>query len=72
MDRITCEIKEHIGVIDQRNGWTKELNVVAWGGGVPKYDIREWNEDHTKMSKGATLTEEQACALYKLLERRFK
>ena len=24
-----------------------------------KYDLRDWNEDHTKMGKGITLNEEE-------------
>ena len=44
-------------------GWTKELNKVSWNDGTPKWDIREWNEDHTKCSKGVTLTDEQLSML---------
>lgn len=47
---ITYDIKEHIGVIKTFNtGWQKELNIVSWNGGNPKYDIREWDMDHTKI-----------------------
>lgn len=41
-------------------GWTKELNIVSWNGAAPKYDIRDWAQDHEKMGKGITLTEEEA------------
>lgn len=37
------------------SGWKKELNVIKWNDGEPKFDIRTWNEDHTKMGKGITL-----------------
>lgn len=51
------EIIKHIGVIfDKGNGWKKEVNIVKWGDNDPKYDIRMWNDDHTKMGKGATFT----------------
>ena len=42
---VTFEIVEHIGNIapTSENGWTRELNRVAWNGGNAKYDIREWN-----------------------------
>lgn len=54
--RIAFEIKEHLGVIQKMNsGWCKELNIVSWNGNAPKYDIREWDEHHEKMSKGITL-----------------
>lgn len=56
-NRIAFEIKEHLGVIQtMKSGWKKELNIVAWNGNAPKYDIREWDEHHEKMSKGITLT----------------
>lgn len=32
---------------------------MSWNGNEPKYDIRSWNEDHTKMGKGITLTDEE-------------
>lgn len=40
--------------------WTKELNLVSWRGRTPKFDIREWSDDHQKMSKGITLSNEEA------------
>lgn len=46
----------------------KELNVISWNGRDPKVDIREWNDDHTQMSKGITLTRNEARNLYKLLQ----
>ena len=65
---VTFEIKEHIGVISENNkGWTKEVNLVSWNGGEAKYDIREWDPEHVKMSRGVTLNEEQATALRDIL-----
>ncbi len=50
------EIKEHIGVISSNeNGWSKELNVVSWNGQPAKFDIRDWDQDHQRMTKGVTL-----------------
>ena len=40
-------------------GWTKELNLVSWNDRMPKYDIREWDEDHEKCGKGVTFSEEE-------------
>lgn len=37
--------------------YRKELCIVDWLGRGPKYDIRGWNEDHTKMTKGVSMTE---------------
>ena len=67
---ITFEIMEHIGTIDVIDGrdekWTKEINVVAWNGGKPKIDVRDWNSSHDRMSRGITLTEEQAMKMPRL------
>ena len=73
---VTFEIVEHIGVIDvidnREEKWTKEVNVVAWNGGKPKIDVRDWNEKHDRMSRGITLTEDQAMKMTKALMDRFR
>lgn len=58
---ITFEVRDHLGVLaSKNNGWQKELNIVVWNGKEPgKYDIREWNDEHTKMSRGITLFEDE-------------
>ena len=64
------EIKKEIGVLSESNkGWKKELNLVSWNGGVPKYDIREWSPDHEKMGKGVTLTADEIAELKMLLDK---
>lgn len=71
-ERLKFEITEHIGVIkEKKGGWNKELNLVSWNNGAPKYDIREWSPDHDKMSKGITLTEEELINIYQLIKERF-
>lgn len=54
----TFEIVEHICVLGKgrEEGYTKELNYVSFRGMQPKWDIREWNSDHTRMTKGITFT----------------
>ena len=73
---VTFEIQEHIAVLDEVGGreekWTKEINVVAWNGGKPKIDVRDWNESHERMSRGITLTEEQAMKMTKALVDRYR
>lgn len=62
------EIVEEIGVISESSkGWTKELNLISWNGGQPKYDIRDWAPDHQKMGKGITLTREELNQLAELI-----
>lgn len=57
MAEIKYEIIETIAVLSESSkGWKKELNLISWNGREPKYDLREWSEDHTKMGKGVTLT----------------
>ena len=73
MDKISVEIIEHIGVIKkQPNGYTKEVNIVSWNGAKPKIDIRDWDESHERMSRGITLTEEDAEMLFTVLKGRYE
>jgi len=58
-NEITYEIVEEIAVLSNVGGWSLELNKVSWNGGAPKYDIRKWNADHSRMGKGVTLCEEE-------------
>lgn len=68
MAELTFEITEHLGVLSKSaRGWTKELNKISWNERDPKYDIREWNPDHTRMGKGVTLTDDEVDSLRKLL-----
>ena len=35
------EIVKQVAVLSKSpKGWTKEVNVISWNGGTPKYDIR--------------------------------
>ncbi|MDD4315777.1 MAG: PC4/YdbC family ssDNA-binding protein [Clostridia bacterium] len=54
---IKYSIAKHLGVISEGDkGWKKELNLVSWNDGEPKYDVRDWNESHERMGKGTTFT----------------
>lgn len=69
MSEITYKITSKIAVIgEEKGGWRTELNEVSWNGKEPKFDIRRWNEDHTKMGKGLTLTKEEAKELLAALQ----
>ncbi len=68
MAEIKFEIKEAVGVLaESAKGWTKELNLVSWNDNAPKYDLREWSPDHTKMGKGVTLTTDELRKLKEVL-----
>lgn len=69
MPEIKYEIVKNIGVISETDkGWKKEVNLVSWNEKAPKYDIRDWNENHERMGKGITLTEEEVNTLKNILE----
>jgi len=68
---VTYEIIEEIGIIStQDTGWTREINLVRWNGGVAKYDIRDWDPYHERMSKGITLTEEEMRRMLNAMRKR--
>lgn len=71
MAEITFEITKELGVISEASkGWTRELNMVSWNGREPKYDLRDWSPDHTRMSKGVSFTEEEMIKLVELFNMR--
>ncbi len=64
MADIKFDIIKNITVLSEGSkGWKKELNLISWNNNEPKYDIREWAPDHTKMGKGITLTKEELMLL---------
>ena len=68
-NNVSFKIVERLVVLkDRKPAWDLELNLVAWNGGEPKYDIREWNEDHTRCGKGITLGLEELQKLVKYCE----
>ena len=68
MAELKFEITGRIGVLSENaKGWTKELNKVSWNEREPKYDLREWNPDHSRMGKGITLTDEEVETLKAIL-----
>jgi hypothetical protein len=70
MPDIKYEIVKKIGVLSKSaSGWAKELNLISWNDRGPKYDIRDWSADGSKMGKGVTLSQEELSALKELLNR---
>ena len=66
MREFTYEIVEEITTLSEnRNGWQKQVNLISWNGGAPKYVSRDGAPDREKMGKGITLTEEE---MRKLIE----
>lgn len=70
MADIKYDIVEEIGVLSENaKGWRKELNLISWNGGEPKYDIRDWAPGHDKLGKGTTLTKDEIMKLKEILNR---
>jgi len=70
MSDIKYEIVKTIGVLSKSaSGWAKELNLISWNDREPKYDLRDWSADHSKMGKGVTLSREELLALKELLNK---
>ncbi len=68
MSEIKYEIIKNIAVLStSASGWSKELNFISWNDREPKYDLRDWSADHSKMGKGVTLTKEELLVLKELL-----
>ena len=54
-----CEILDTLLEFPEERGYRLELNLIKWGDNAPKYDLRRWNEDRSRMTKGITLTEDE-------------
>ena len=68
MSEIKYEIVENIGVLSESSkGWKMELNLVSWNEREPKYDLRNWSENHEKIGKGIALSKEEIIKLKEIL-----
>ena len=68
MAEFKYEIQENLGTISEAaTGWAREVNLISWNEGKPKYDIRDWAPEHAKMGKGISLTREELEALYEVI-----
>ena len=43
-------------------------NLISWNDHEPKYDIRDWSPDGSKMGKGISMTKEDLIALKGILD----
>lgn len=68
MTEIKYEIIENIGVLSESaKGWKVELNLISWNDREPKYDLRNWSENHERLGKGIALSKEEVIELKKIL-----
>ena len=60
MAEIKYDIIQKSAVLSQRpRGWERQLNLISWNDGEPKYDIRDWSPDGSRMGKGISLSAEE-------------
>ena len=67
MNDFSYNIDCQSATIAHRRTWELELTLISWAGRPATFDLRKWNEDHTKMSKGISLTRDEVKALGKFL-----
>ena len=66
--KITYTIQEELGDLSTAsNGWKKQLTYTSWNNRGEKFDLRSWNEEHTAMTKGLTLTKDELMKLRDIL-----
>ena len=69
-NEIKYEIVEQIAVLSESSsGWKRELNLVSWNGREPKYDLRDWDQNHARMGKGITFTKDEMESLRDVLNK---
>ena len=70
-EKITYDVVRNIGVIADNGAWETQVNMISWNHGAPKVDIRKWNVENDRMSKGISLTENEARELVRVLTKYF-
>ena len=69
MAEIKYEVVQRIAVLSERpRGWERQLNLISWNDGEPKYDIRDWSPDGTRMGKGISLSHDEMAILKGILD----
>ena len=64
MAEFKYEITERIAVLSTNaRGW----DMISWNDHEPKYDIRDWSPDGSKMSKGISLSHDEMAVLKDIL-----
>lgn len=66
MADITYEIREELGSLSERGGWSLDLNLISWNHRALTYDLRKWADDG-RMGKGVSMTLNEVIALRDLL-----
>lgn len=67
---LSYEVIEHVGTISEKNGYSKEVNIISWNGRPPVCDIRGFRigEDGEKHPlKGISMSKANLMSLKELL-----
>ena len=68
MAELKYDIVKELGDLSESpTGWRKKINLISWNDREPKYDIRDWAPERSKMGKGVTLTPDEVILLRDLL-----
>ncbi len=59
MKEATKEIVEELAILStsEKSGWDKLIARVSWNGNPAKIEIRSWDKDRVKCSKGINFTD---------------
>ena len=71
-EKITYDVVEHIGTVPTNSAWEVQINSISWNHAPAKYDIRKWNSETDKMSKGISLTEDELRGVYEILKEMYE
>lgn len=62
-------IKNYGKLPSDRGSWNLELNLISFNDRPAKLDLRQWPEDHSRMGKGLTFSQETLPELIALLQK---
>lgn len=65
---IKYDILAELGIITTGEVYDVRAKIISWNGGEPMLDIRKWNKDNTRMSKGCSIALEGVDALKEALD----
>ncbi|MGN0974685.1 MAG: YdbC family protein [Gemmiger sp.] len=69
MAEIKYEITQRIAVLSTNaKGWERQLNMISWNDHEPKYDIRDWSPDGSRMGKGISMSRDEVAVLKEILD----
>ena len=61
------ELVKNIATLSDKNGMTKELNLIKFNDANPVYDLRKWNRIKDRMLKGISFSKEEMMDLRDVL-----